>query len=65
MTTTRATIKELANDRDRAIDLVATFTDQLREAVLEAGAEGIPITTLAELAGVTRATIYDWMKNAD
>jgi hypothetical protein len=48
-----------------AAQTVRAATDALRQEVVAAVASKHPITAVASAAGITRPTVYAWMKAAD
>jgi hypothetical protein len=56
------TIDLLAYRRELLLERLATETDLLAEKVREEYAKGEPIKKLARRAGVSRPTIYAWLK---
>lgn len=55
----RDRIIESAEIRSRA----QQATDTLARLSREAHAAGVPVSTIAERAGVTRATVYSWLES--
>jgi hypothetical protein len=56
------TLDLVADRRDLLLERLAIETDLLAEKVREEYAKGEPIKKLARRAGVSRPTIYAWLK---
>jgi DNA invertase Pin-like site-specific DNA recombinase len=56
------TLDLVADKRDLLLERLAIETDLLAEKVREEYAKGEPIKKLARRAGVSRPTIYAWLK---
>ena len=61
---TAAQIIRAKVDRDRAHKRYEAAQDKLRRAVVEAVADGTTsVTRAAELAGVSRQSVHDWLRS--
>jgi DNA-binding transcriptional ArsR family regulator len=56
------TLDLVADRRDLLLERLAIETDLLAEKVREEYAKGEPIKKLARRAGVSRPTVYAWLK---
>lgn len=52
-------------DLDKAIDRTEKVRQQMLQAVVRARRAKIPVPEIAARVGVTRATIYTWLKDAE
>lgn len=63
VTETESWLNHLRRDRERIQRGRARVAIDTKKAVLAAGKEGIPKTRIAELAGISRQTVHEMLKD--